>query len=163
MFVAAAMMLLFHVPIVHQSMNARSPMPCLKRSGMSDVHDMDIRLVIPCLYMIQAFVPWKLRGHMFNLLVRNITYLTITCVHLGFSATVTVLARPCHAWHRGSYLNLTFLSFLLCVLPFSEGNCVGRDQRVCPRAFFAALRHVFVYWKNIDIALRSCVQYRINN
>ena len=74
MFVAAAMMLLFHVPIVHQSMKARSPMPCLKSSGMSEVHDMNIRLVIPCLYMIQAFVLGKLKGQMFNLLVRNITY-----------------------------------------------------------------------------------------
>ena len=62
MFVAAAMMLVFHVPIVHQSMKARSPMPCLKSSGMYDVHDVDIRLVIPCLYMIQASVPGKLRG-----------------------------------------------------------------------------------------------------
>ena len=52
------------------------------------------------------------------------------------------------------------LSFLLCVLPFSEGNCVGRDQCVCSRAFFAALRHVFFYWKNTDIALRSSVQYQ---
>ena len=53
-------------------------------------------------------------------------------------------------------------SFVLSVVCFGifRGE-LRRDRPMCVLpAFFAALRHVFFYWKNTDIALRSCVQYQ---